>query len=262
MDPWLRFQTTLRFGSQAVRRGSVARRDECVGSLYPDSVGSELDGDAGAGVGGLGDGVLPGALAGASHHQQVAVAHRERDRGAAASGAEQQSPRVAERDDRDHGVLGLPAPDGVAVPRDAVATVAVVAAASGDERLAQLGSVVVRERLAGRIQTGVRERFARAVRVHEAGYVDHPVVHLAALGSPRHVGQTARRRPRRRRRSSWVGRRPTHPATAEYDGRPRAATPPTQSVRCRTDSPESRRSQSKGSKCIETVFERVGDFSG
>ena len=57
---------------------------------------------------------------------------------AAAAGAQQQWARGAERDDRDHRVDAGAAADGVAVPGDAVAAVAVEAHAGGDEGLAQL----------------------------------------------------------------------------------------------------------------------------
>ena len=85
----------------------------------------------------LGHRVFPRALARAAHHQQVSVAEGEADTpatdaaGAAAGG-------LAQRDDRDHRVLGPAAADGVAVPGDAVATVAVEAEPGGGEGLAQL----------------------------------------------------------------------------------------------------------------------------
>ena len=100
--------------------------------------------------GGLRDRVLPGALAGAAHHDQVAVAELVPDGRAAAAGPQQERPGRAERDDRDHGVLGLAAADGVAVPGDAVAAVAVEAQPGGAERLAELVGVVRVQRLAGR----------------------------------------------------------------------------------------------------------------
>ena len=120
------------------------------------------------------------------------MAHLDRDRLAATARAQGQPPRVADGDDRDHGVLAPAAAEGVAVPRDAVATVAVVAAAGRHERLAQLGVVVLGEPVPRLGEGRVGERFADAVRVHEPGYVDHPVVHLPALGSPRHVAHHGR----------------------------------------------------------------------
>src|SRR5689334_11440679 len=85
--------------------------------LSEDVEGPELHRDPRPGVRDLGDGVLPRALAGAAHHDQVAVAHLDHHRvGAAQAGAEVQLARIAERDDRDHRVGGLAAADGVAVP--------------------------------------------------------------------------------------------------------------------------------------------------
>ena len=112
---------------------------------------------------------------------------------------------------RDHRVLALPAADRVAVPGDAVAAVAVVAAAGGHERLAETGEVVGGERLAGLVEQRVGERVADAVGVHEPRHVDDPVVHLPPLGPPRHVAD--------QRREHVVGRR--QPVAAYVD--PRAA---------------------------------------
>ena len=136
----------------------------------------------------LGDGVLPGALAGAAHHDQVAVAHLEGDRVAAAARPEGQPTRVAERHDGDHRVGVLAATDRVAVPGHGVAAVAVEAAPGGHERLAELGQVVRGQRLAGRRQERVGELLVDDVGVDQPGYVDDPVVHRSPLGPPRHVG--------------------------------------------------------------------------
>src|SRR6478752_8842480 len=135
----------------------------------------------------LGYGVLPRALARAAHDQQVAVAHLDRDRRPTDPRSQREPARVAEGDDRDHRVLGLAAADGVAVPGDAVATIAVVAAAGGHERLAELGAVVRRQRSTGPRQGRMGERLADAVRVQQAGYGDLAVVHLPSLRAPRHV---------------------------------------------------------------------------
>ena len=91
------------------------------------------------------------------------------DRLAAAARPQRQPPRVAERHDRDHRVLRSAAADRVAVPGDAVAAVAVVAAPGGHERLAELGAVVVRERVARLVEQRVGERLALAVGVHQPG---------------------------------------------------------------------------------------------
>src|SRR6185437_14526464 len=92
---------------------------------------------------GLGYGVLPGALAGTAHDHEVAVAELV-PQGLPATPARTQQQRAwgAEGEDRDHRVLGAAAPDGVAVPGDAVAAVAVEAQPGRDERLAQLVGVV------------------------------------------------------------------------------------------------------------------------
>ena len=77
----------LRRGAVGVRAGFSARRR------------AELDADPGADrAGGLEDGVLPGALAGAAHHEQVAVADRERDRLAAAARAQRAAARASPSD--------------------------------------------------------------------------------------------------------------------------------------------------------------------
>jgi hypothetical protein len=73
------------------------------------------------------------------------------------------------------------------VPGDAVPAVAVVAQAGGAERLAQLGSVVCVERAVGRVQRGIGQRLALVVEAEQPGYVDDALVHLAALGAPRHA---------------------------------------------------------------------------
>jgi hypothetical protein len=74
---------------------------------------------------GLRDGVLPRPLAAPAHRQEVAPAQLEGARRASGGGAQQESPGLAERQDRDHGVVGEAA-QPVTVPRDAVAAVPVV----------------------------------------------------------------------------------------------------------------------------------------
>jgi hypothetical protein len=73
------------------------------------------------------------------------------------------------------------------VPRHRVAAVAVVAAARGHERLAELVGVVRGQRLARLDQGRVRQRVADAVVVQEPRHVDHVVVHRSLLGPPRDV---------------------------------------------------------------------------
>src|SRR4051794_731491 len=106
----------------------LAPQPPSAGVASEDVEGPELHRDPRAGVGDLGHGVLPGPLAGAAHHDQVAVAHLDDDAvGTSEPGAKVELARVAERDDRHHGVGGLAAADRVAVPGDRVAAVAVVA---------------------------------------------------------------------------------------------------------------------------------------
>src|SRR3569623_688111 len=72
--------------------------------------------------------VLPRPLTAAAHDEQVAVAELEAQRrSATARRAQQQRTRCADRHARPHGVLSARATDAVAVPGDAVATVAVEA---------------------------------------------------------------------------------------------------------------------------------------
>ena len=106
--------------------------------------------------------------------------------GAAAARAEHQRPRRADRQDRDHGVLVLRPADAVAVPGDRVAAVAVEAQPGRDERLTQLGGVVPAQRVARLVQHRVGERLALAVELQQPRDVDHALVHLPALGVPRH----------------------------------------------------------------------------
>src|SRR4051794_38301527 len=103
-------------------------------SRSTDSAGPELDADSRSGRAcGLGNGVQPTALAATAHHQEVAVADLEPQDGTALGRFELESAGSAHREDRDHGVLGAPAPDGVAVPRHAVAAVAVETEPRGAE---------------------------------------------------------------------------------------------------------------------------------
>lgn len=126
------------------------------------AAGAELDADAGPdGACRLGDGVLHGALAGAAHHDEVAVAEGEAQQGGAAvAGAQDEVAGVADGEDRDEGVLGGGAAVAVAVPGDAVAAVAVEAEPGGDEGFAEFGGVVGTESLAGLGEDGVRQGVA------------------------------------------------------------------------------------------------------
>src|ERR1700722_11196676 len=93
---------------------------------------AELDADPRAGrAGRLGHGVLPGALAAAAHDDEVTVPEvvPEGASTLVGPGSQQERPRLAERDYSDHRVLPRAAPDGVAVPGDAVPFVPVEAQA-------------------------------------------------------------------------------------------------------------------------------------
>src|SRR3954454_8156654 len=120
---------------------STYRGETPPGSAH--SAGAELNADPGPHrAGRLRDGVLPRALAGAAHHQQVPVPDGETEGlrpAGAVPGPEHQPTRLPERDDPDHCVLEAAAPDRVAVPGDAVPAVAVVAHARGREAFAELG---------------------------------------------------------------------------------------------------------------------------
>ncbi len=140
--------------------------------------------------------------------------------GAAVARPQHQRPRAAHREDRHHGVLARRPADAVAVPGDAVAPVAVEAQPGGDEALAELGLVVVAQRLADGHEHRVRERLVGVVELREARHVDDVVVHLPPFRPPRHLvvehveqrvpaGQPRRAAgPPRRRRPSSVRVRP------------------------------------------------------
>ena len=99
----------------------------------------------GPACGDLGDGVLPGALAAAAHDEQVAVAHLDAIDSPPPRAAAARSRRGSPTETIATIVSWVqPRPMRVAVPGDAVAAVAVVAAAGGAERLAQLVAVVRR----------------------------------------------------------------------------------------------------------------------
>ena len=156
----------------------------------------------GPGVRDLGHGVLPGALAGAAHHHQVAVAHRRprstRRRPRGRSSSRRGSPT---RDDRDHRVVGACRGRWCRRARPPVAAVAVVAAAGGHERLAELGQVV-RRLSASRAwaSDGWGSGVVDDVGVHEARDVDH-ARRTSAVARP----ATARRSTRAAKTSSASG---------------------------------------------------------
>src|SRR5919106_6084321 len=106
----------------------------------------------------LGDAVLPRPLGLSAGDQQIPLAEEEGRRLAAALGAEQEAPRLAERDEDDDRILDLLA-DAIAVPRDAVLPVAVEVEADGVE----LHSVPFRQGLAHVLEHRGLEGFARVL---------------------------------------------------------------------------------------------------
>ena len=90
------------------------------------------------GVGDLGDGVLPGALARAAHDDQGSPCPISTEIDAPPSRGRRARRRRSPTETIATIVLGPAPPDGVAVPGDAVAHVAVVTAPGRHERLAEL----------------------------------------------------------------------------------------------------------------------------
>jgi hypothetical protein len=131
--------------------------------------------------------MLPGPLARTAHHQQVAMTDLVLDGDAAPARPEQEVAGGAQRDDGDDGVGRLPPADGVAVPGDRVAPIAIQAQPSCRERLAELGFVVGIQGLTGRHQIMVRKWIVLAIEAQQSRYVDNPLVHLSPLGLPRHL---------------------------------------------------------------------------
>ena len=134
----------------------------------------------------------------------------------AAPRTQRQPARVAERDDRDHRVLVRAAADRVAVPGDAVAAVAVVAAAGGQERLAELGPVVrdsaPRARASGGwgsgspIAVGVESRGTSTTRSYICRRsARHGTSRTSAANTRRPGHQRGARRPTRRGDSPALG---------------------------------------------------------
>lgn len=138
------------------------------------------------GLGGLRYRVVPGALAAAAHHDQVAVPELVPHCMAAAARSQQQRARRADRDDRHHRVDVAPAPDPVAVPGHTVATVAVEAQAGGAKQLAELGAVMHVERRLRDVEHRIGQRRVLAVKAQQPRDVDHPLVHQPLLRLPRH----------------------------------------------------------------------------
>ena len=121
---------------------------------------------------------------------------------AAAAGSEQQGSRGTERDDRDQGVLGAAAADGVAVPRDAVASVAVQAEPGGRESLGQHVAVVRRQPNARLGKRRVRQRRRRR-------RTSRPAAGRRRRGRTSAASRPATGQPRSRRRRASRSRRPT-----------------------------------------------------
>ena len=107
--------------------------------------------------------MLPGALAGTAHHQQVAVADLMLDGGAAAARPKQEVAGGAQRDDGDDRVGRLPPADGVTVSGDRVAAVPIEAHSCRTERLAQLGLVVRGQRIPRSGESRIGQRLILAV---------------------------------------------------------------------------------------------------
>lgn len=115
---------------------------------------------------------------------------RQSQRWTAATRPQREDAGGAEADDRHHSVLSAAATNGVAMPGDAVRAVAVVAQPGGGEGLTQFAAVDVVEPPAHPRQLRMRRIFdGQVVKTHQPRHIDHPVVHLTALGSPRHRRQ-------------------------------------------------------------------------
>ena len=149
---------------------------------------AEGDADAGPGGGDLGHGVLPVVLDGPAHDEEIALAEEERQRRAATPGPQQERagarPTLTMTTSGSACVVAHP----VAVPRHAVATVAVEVQA----RRCRTGG-----RSAGATHVGHlgqhRQRQRRAAvglgpPPGEPGLVDHPVVHGHPALAPRRAG--------------------------------------------------------------------------
>lgn len=126
--------------------------------------------------------MLPVALAGAAHDEQVAPARGEGAGGAAAVGAHEEAPRFAQRDGGHEGAVAAVAAGLVAVPGHAVAPVAVEREGDGIE-----GAPVARAEGVG---DGAHDGVAGAVAGDgggEARHLHHAVVHEAAVAVPARV---------------------------------------------------------------------------
>jgi hypothetical protein len=105
------------------------------------------------------------------------VAQHERTRLPASLGSQQEAPRLAERDQHDHRFGDLPA-DPVAVPRDAVAAVAIEVEADGVE----LHAIALRQRHPHRFEHPGLQRLARCeVPWRRQPRLEHPPVVEEAL---------------------------------------------------------------------------------
>src|SRR5262245_12694127 len=115
----------------AANRAELPRPTSYRTDELPHAVRAVLDADARAGrARRLRDRVVPRALAASAHDDQVTVSQLVPQRLAAAEPRTQmQRAGRAHRQDRDHGVFRQAPTDAIAVPRDAVAPIAVVAQA-------------------------------------------------------------------------------------------------------------------------------------
>ena len=130
---------------------------------------AELDAHSGAyWVGGLEHGVLPGALAGAAHHEQVAVAEVEADRPAAEPPGRSDSRRVSPSDTMATIVSSCSTGRWCRRARPRCRGRRGSSTARGGERLAELGGIVPAERVARFREERVGELVAGAVEPQQA----------------------------------------------------------------------------------------------
>jgi len=189
-------QMLLQFG-RAQSAASTPRRPpgELMDQSLPDAARAELDADPRPrGTRRLGHGVLPGPLAAAAHDEQVTMPEVVSQRAViapavtgAGARAEQQRARRPQGQDGDHRVLGAAAPDGVAVPGDAVPAVPVQTQPRRQERLAEFPLVVLAQQVTAHREGGVGKLRVLAVEAQQARHIDRAVVHPPPLRSPRHL---------------------------------------------------------------------------
>ena len=138
--------------------------------------------------GGLQDGVLPGALAGAAHHDQVAAAEVEPDAAPTTVPRAQRSrgPRRATRSPPWCPPTGCARSCHRARRRCRCRRGSSTARQSRTSRRARPGSGRTSASRAC-IEQWVRQRVVLAVPAEQPRHVDHPLVHLPTLGMPRHA---------------------------------------------------------------------------